>query len=152
MRLALVVAAALSAAQPATAQQSAQPIVSEVFEAAGLDHAALTRRATVCLGKHASAAHLTSDTIITSDPESGVVVARTALAFPSSLGGSATGRSQITVEAKGGRFRITHDKIEHLVGSGWSNAPVPTGLKGTLQSLSYVVADCVQKGPVSDDF
>lgn len=142
----LLVAAAMFAASTA----AAEPLVSDVYETPG-DAAAITRRATTCLAKNVTSGLTTADTIVTSDPESGVVIARNAFILPGALGDSRA-RSEITVEAKPGRFRITHDKIERLLAGRWVDLPPRKMAKTMLEGATFRLVSCVQKGPVGDDF
>ena len=142
-----LIAAFWAAALPA----AAAPGPSEVYEAPGLGREAITRRALVCIPKFATSGLTTAPTIISSDPEAGFVQAHNV--FKAVGFAVPTSRSTITFEAKDGRFRISHGDLAVMIGARWADANHPS--KGTISHLrgqSFQIANCIQQGPVSDDF
>lgn len=150
-------------ATPATAAEYLETVQSTVFETGG-EHTTLTRRAAICLVQNAGVPGQS----VQSDPDSGIVVG--AALFPYSQGGIPWSvRSTLTVEAKDGRFRLTHTALTQKQGgpavpSGWSifNGSVDQRSEGgwmkvgkwrfsgsekveaAAQALSQKIASCIQ--------
>lgn len=102
--------------------------------------------------------------IVTSDIESGTIVANSRVDFPGTMGIGRNARSVITFQAKDGRFRITHSAIETLQkdtgistnvgytkqgkgwGSGWEKA------QAALEGVTAKIAECVSNPAASTDW
>lgn len=144
-------------------------IQSPVLEAAG-DKAALTRRAATCLAQNGGGA----GQAIQTDTDGGTTVAP--MLFPYRDAGIPWSvRSTLTVEAKDGRFRMTHTNLTHMQGGpasqrGWSIFDGSTNhsserewarvgkwrfsggerVETAAQELSQKIAACIQKTPIEN--
>ena len=162
-RLAQITMAAAMVSGPAIAAEYPETVQSPVFESAG-DHMMLAKRAATCLAQNTGL----SGQAIQSDLDGGTVVG--ASLFSYSQGGIPWSvRSTLTVEAKDGRFRLTHTNLTQkqggpAVASGWSifNGSVDHSSEGewirvgrwrfsgsdkveaAAQALSLRVATCIQ--------
>lgn len=148
VRAAAVVLAVAGSLAPAAALAADRP--SAVFHAEGLDAATIIQRATACTPRFATSGLTTAPTIVTSDPTSGFLQARN---FIAAANFAPAYRTTVTVEAKDGRFRISHEAIE--VQLGRSMAPVkvmPAAFAVELNAQSGKIAACIRTGPVGDDF
>lgn len=131
---------------------------SQVYEATA-DRHEIVRRAYICLSQTLKAGISGTPPVISQDPDAGVLVANNAFTFswgfvPMKI----SARSTITLEAKDGRFRITHTNIEQFDERlGWH--PVWTGTETTEKSVaaavgrvSEEVANCVRVERSNSDF
>lgn len=130
-------------------------IESPVFETNG-DRATIARRAIICAAQTLRPGMTNASTIIASDADAGVVVARDDIGL-----GSDEARSTVTIETKDGRFKITHMTIEmHLasVGSfvspGWTKVAGPSlhccntdKIVGALNGVTQSLVGCIEKAP-----
>ncbi|HYC66672.1 MAG TPA: hypothetical protein VEA98_00510 [Brevundimonas sp.] len=129
--------------------------------------AEIATRAEACAAQTLNAGADEGPVILSSDPASGVVVARNSLEYRDGLLPWRM-RSRITIEARDGRFRIRHSAIERhddqsfgaqvlgaspwapvgkWRGSGWQKA------EAALQETSRSLAACItSSGPSSDDW
>jgi hypothetical protein len=148
--VALATLASLAIVVTAHGAEQPRPAPIEVYEAANLDHQAITKRALVCIPKFANSGLTTADTIVSSDVEAGYIQARNV--WTGYAGG--TYRSTVTLEAKDGRFRISHSDLGVMFPrSGWAVMRFPGGAEiSFMQAQSFNIATCIQNGPVSPDF
>lgn len=130
-----------------------EPLTSQVYEATG-DRAAIARRGTKCMAQMLKPGVRTAPTILTSDPESGVVVANNSLQYAEKLLIPLVydARSKVSLEARDGRFRLTHTEIEVLTPHGgwapakvWSDKLETDALRTSLVKISADLADCIKK-------
>lgn len=146
----LVASAALAAAPEYLTE-----VVSPVHEAVGTP-SELARRAEGCMSQHVGQ-NEGGQVILSSSPETGVVVANNSLEYRDGLVPWRM-RSRLTFEGRDGRFRLTHNAIERhndqglgaqllkatpwgpvgkWRGSGWQKA------QQALEAISERVAECV---------
>lgn len=154
-RSAGVLAACFSAALffgLAPAQAADGDLQSGVVQVPTLDHQTIIQRATSCAARQFKPGAAAADVIVNSDPESGIVVARNAFEYRGVLGFSEVGRSTFTLEARDGRFRMTHSDVEWLATRHWISGVGSDDMRDQLERSFDDMADCVQKGPVSSDF
>jgi hypothetical protein len=158
-------------AAPAPAQESRylERIESPVYDAEG-DHQAITKRAVTCIAQTIKPGFTTAPTIISSDVESGVIVANSSFQYTWGLFGmiQETARTKLTFQAKDSRFRIVNTDIEEMY-SGPQNAGIsvnwqPVGtwksasqeasaLTASAQTISDKLAACVKaKAAAGDDW
>ncbi|MEA3061222.1 MAG: hypothetical protein QOJ94_1003 [Sphingomonadales bacterium] len=147
-----IILAGLSA--PAGAAEYLTSVTSEVYQATGTPKEIATRAST-CISQHLSPGTTDSQLIISTDLDSGVIVARNALSYPDGLLQWRV-RSTFTFEAREGRFRIeqTHlerfnnrwDGIGKWTGSGWKKA------EAAFKASADAVAQCVIAGPKRADW
>ena len=176
--LCLIVVGTLAVAQRVAADQATPPapvsrylerIESPVYDAEG-DHQAITKRAITCIAQTIKPGFTTAPTIISSDIESGIIVANSSFEYTWGLFGmiQETARTKLTFQAKDSRFRIVNTDIEEMY-SGPPNASIsvewqPVGtwksasqeasaLKAAAQTISDKLAACVKsKSSASDDW
>ncbi len=111
----LALAASSAAAAPTVYLSTVE---SPVYDARGSVEA-LSRKANVCIAQLVSSGLTTAPTILSSDPVSGVIVARNTFEYHETVWGSPlyqTARTRLTFEAREGRFRLSHSDIQVLNG------------------------------------
>lgn len=172
MRAALAGVAMLMAAGPAAAQYL-ETVPSPVFEAEG-DRAALTRRAATCFAANAG----TSGQSVQTDVEGGTVSGPALISY-SQAGVPWSVRSTLIIEAKDGRFRMTHSGLTQKQGGPAANRSAWAGFLGgnlnttseggwmpvgkwrfsggekaeaAAQALSQKIATCVQTKTADEDW
>lgn len=141
-------ALATGSAAPTFAADYLTDVTSEVYQAAGTPRE-LATKANVCISQHLAPGSTDSQLILNSNPEGGVIVARSATQYSDSLIQWRM-RSTFTFEARDGRFRITQTNLERFNetngswggigkwwGSGWKKA------EQALVQSADMVAKCV---------
>lgn len=130
---------------PALAADYLTSVTSDVYQTNGTPKEIATRAST-CISQHLAPGTVDAQTIISSDLENGIVVARSAVEYPDFLIQWKI-RSVFTFEAREGRFRIEQtnlerfndrwDRIGKWTGSGWKKA------EAAFMASADVVARCV---------
>lgn len=123
-------------------------VQSEVIEAQGTP-AEIAARGERCMAQQLGSGREGGELIVSRDIEAGVVVSRNAVTYMDGLLQWQM-RSRLTLEARDGRFRLTHSSIERFNdqaggwspvgkwwGSGWQKAEM------ALKATSAGVAECV---------
>ena len=152
--LALVAIGQSSAAEAAKYLTS---VTSEVFQAQGTPRE-LAARANTCISQHLAAGTVDAQLIVNSDPDRGIIVARSAIEYPDFLMRWKV-RSVFTFEAREGRFRIEQTNLERFndMAGGWSPIGKWTGsgwkkAEAAFAASANVVARCVMSAPKQDDW
>lgn len=138
-------------------------VVSEPASANG-SITEIASRADACAARILRAGADSGQVVLSRDLAAGIVVANSALEYRDGLVPWRT-RSRVTIEAREGRFRITHSNIERLNeqsigaqmlgatpwqpvgkwwGSGWQKA------QEALQGVSAQLTTCIQAAPAQD--
>lgn len=146
----ILVAAAITAPDYLTTVQS------EVIEAVGTP-AEIAARGEACIAQQLGSGTVGGELILSRDPANGVIVARNAIDYQDGFL-RWNMRSRLTLEARDGRFRLTHTSIERLNdqaggwvpvgkwrGSGWVKA------EEALKSQSAELAACITSSFRSGD-
>lgn len=140
-------------------------VISEPMPATG-SVPEITSRAETCIGRILNAGDPGGELIVSSDPVGGAVVARNWIEYRDGLMPWKI-RSRVTVEAREGRFRISHSSIERFNdqpaglfvtgaspwvpigkwwGSGWQKA------EDALKAKSAELATCIQQAPAAESW
>lgn len=119
----------------------------------------IASRGEACMARLLGSGRVGGELIISRDHSAGIVVARNALTYQDGWILRWEMRSRVTLEARDGRFRITHTNIERLNeqaggwtpvgkwrGSGWQKAE--EALKGQTEQL----AACITSAAAQDDW
>lgn len=151
-RMIILILAGLSS--PATANEYLTSVASQVHQTTGTAREIATR-ANTCISQRLSAGTVDAQLIISSDLDSGIVVARNAI----NQGGLMQWqlRSRFTFEARDGRFRIEQTALERFnqgrwgpigrwAGSQWRSA------ENAFRASADAVAQCVLTPPRPDDW
>lgn len=148
---------AMSVCTPALAAEYLTSVTSEVYQTNGTPREIATR-ANICISQHLAPGTVDAQLVISSDLDSGIVVARSALEYGSLPRWKI--RSRFTFEARDGRFRIEQTNLERFndqfnvgwapigkwAGSQWKKA------EATFATSAAVVAQCVMSGPEQDEW
>lgn len=152
----LIALAAISCSTPAKAAEYLTSVTSEVYQAAGTSKEIATRAST-CMSQHLAPGTTDSQLIISSDLDSGLIVARNALEYGSFPRWKI--RSRFTFEAREGRFRIEQTSLERFndMAGGWGPIGKWTGsqwkkAEETFAASAGIVARCVIDGPKRADW
>ena len=153
----LTVALLMSAAPPE--REYLTEVQSDVIEATGTA-AEIASRGQACMSQILAGGTVSADIILSSDTERGVIVARNAQEYSEGFMGLLVWqmRSRMTLEAREGRFRVTHSQIERFndqaggwgpIGkwntSGWQRA------EAELRSTLATIANCIVAGTSARD-
>lgn len=151
---ALIVLAGLAA--PASAAEYLTEVTSQVYQTPGTPREIATRAQT-CIAQNLRPGSVTAPQIVSSDLESGIIVAQSALEFGSLPVWKI--RSRFTFEARDGRFRISQTGLEHFneVAGGWVGIGKWWGSPWKKADAAFAasadaVARCVMAGPKRDDW
>lgn len=149
----LVVATSF-AATSAFAADYLTEVTSEVYQTSGTPQE-IAQRATTCISQNLRPGTTSAQLIVSSDLDSGTIVARNALSYPDGLVQWEV-RSTFTFEAREDRFRIMQTGLERFnrtwgpigkwAGSGWKKA------EQVFQASASAVAQCVIGGPKKADW
>ena len=158
MRIRLSIAAALVAgnATSAFAADYLTEVTSEVFQAEGTA-SAIASRGRICISQNLASGVAGGELIISADPNSGIVVANSALGYGSLPRWRI--RSRFTFEARDGRFRIQQTNLERFneMGGGWGPIGKWTGSQWKGAETAFVlsaakVAACVKAAAKADEW
>jgi hypothetical protein len=151
---ALIVLGAL--ASPAAAADYLTEVSSQVYQTPGTTRE-IAMRANTCIAQNLRAGTVNAPQIVSSDLESGVIVAQNALKFGSLPEWQI--RSRFTFEAREGRFRISQTGIEMFndMAGGWGGIGKWWGspwkkAEAAFAASADAVARCVMSGPKRDDW
>jgi hypothetical protein len=181
------VALAIAPVSPARAAEELGPLQSAVFERPGTPREIATA-ARACAIKHlrndafqirdssrvgfmsppgSTAGDANTipggEVVTTFDPDAGLVVAQSRITR-SALFGKESVQSTVTIEAKDGRFRITHSSIGsaaadtgYAANSGYHPVYIQAmsghaKIRAALEALTEKIAACVRDAPASDDW
>lgn len=130
-------------------------VVGEPVQAPG-SAAEIATRGEACMAKHLSSGRQGGELIVSRDPASGVIVSRSAVSYMDGLLEWQM-RSRLTLEAREGRFRLTHESIERFneYGGGWSPVGKWRGsgwqkAETALKATSDQIAACIAIPPGAD--
>lgn len=133
-------------------------VVSPVYDAPG-SQAEIARRGQTCMAQILKPGTVDATVIRSADLAGGVIVGQNAFEYvEKSLGMklASRARSTVTLEAKDGRFRVTHSDVETFMqygGARWVPAKVwrdkgdADPLKAALAKISDELAACVREKP-----
>lgn len=131
-------------------------VQSEVIEAHG-SPAEIAARGEACMAQYLGSGVQGGELIVSRDPAAGVVVSRNSVSYRDGLLEWQM-RSRLTLEAREGRFRLTHTGIERFndQGGGWSAVGKWWGsgwqkAETALKDVSAAVADCITGSPAARD-
>ncbi len=151
---ALIVLGAL--ASPAAAADYLTEVSSQVYQTPGTTRE-IAMRANTCIAQNLRSGTVNAPQIVSSDLESGVIVAQNALKFGSLPEWQI--RSRFTFEAREGRFRISQTGIEMYndMAGGWGGIGKWWGspwkkAEAAFAAAADAVARCVMSGPKRDDW
>ena len=143
-------------ASPAAAAEYLTEVNSQVYQTSGTPREIATKAST-CIAQHLRSGTVDAQQIVSSDLDNGTVVAQSALRFGSLPEWKI--RSRFTFEAREGRFRISQTGIEMFndMAGGWGSIGKWWGspwkkAEATFTVSAAAVAQCVMKGPKSDDW
>lgn len=151
---ALAVLAAV--ASPAAAAEYLTEVNSQVYQTPGTPKE-IAMRASTCIAQNLRSGTVNAPQIVSSDLDSGVIVAQNALRFGSLPEWQI--RSRFTFEARDGRFRISQTGIEMFndMAGGWNGIGKWWGspwkkAEAAFTASADAVARCVIAGPKRDDW
>ena len=152
--IALIVLASI-ASPAAAAPEYLTEVTSRVYQTPGTPRQ-IASRAQTCIAQNLRPGAVNAPQIVTSDLDSGIIVAQSALEVGSFPVWKL--RSRFTFEARDGRFRITQTGLEWFNDSGggewlgigkWWGSPWKKAEAGFTASAD-AVAQCVIGGPTTD--
>lgn len=154
MKIFVVASASIALSQTALAAEYLSDITSEVYQTPGSPRD-ITKRAVTCITQNLAPGSNDAQLIISSDPDSGVTVARNAIQYTDGLIQWQV-RSTFTLEAREGRFRIVQTRLERFnrqwgpigkwTGSGWKKA------QDVFAASAAAVAKCLTAGQQSEEW
>ena len=152
-----IAAIALMSPTPSVAETFLTSLGGEVYETTGTTKE-IVARANACISRNLSKGSMDDPLILSSDLDSGVIVARNSIEYGTIMRWRI--RSRFTFEAREGRFRIQQTNIERnntsaLTGvNSWGpvNSFKQKEVRAKLGASAALVAQCVINGPKSEEW